>query len=122
MGGNYVVKAQPYYPPKEVVQKDAKMMVDSAAKMAYRPPPAADGTPRPVVPCVRLGAMMEAALPEKGKPIDPDFMSKLEATVKAFQEEGEKENFTNPDCFDKFDGELCVMGVWGRCLLVFFCV
>ena len=34
--------------------------------MAYTPPPASDGTPRPVVPCVRLGAMMEAALPTKG--------------------------------------------------------
>ena len=34
--------------------------------MSYTPPPTADGVPRPVVPCVRLSAMMEAALPSKG--------------------------------------------------------
>jgi hypothetical protein len=33
--------------------------------MAYKPPPAADGSPRPVLPCVRLGAMMEGAYPSR---------------------------------------------------------
>ena len=55
--------------------------------MAYRPPPAADGSPRPVVPCVRLSAMMEAAFPVKSSTMDATFMSTLEQVVKAFQDE-----------------------------------
>lgn len=58
--------------------------------MAYKPKPAADGSARSVVPCVRLGAMMEGAYPEKpsGVPrVDADFATRLEATIKAFQEE-----------------------------------
>ncbi|CAK9017736.1 unnamed protein product [Durusdinium trenchii] len=87
MGGNYCVKAGPYYPPLEVVRKDAKLMAKGAKSMAYVPPPAADGTPRPVVPCVRLPALMESALPAKG-PIDATFKSKLEETIQAFRDEG----------------------------------
>lgn len=88
MGGNYVMKAMPYYPPVDVVRKDAKLMADGAKKMAYTPPPAADGSARAVVPCVRLGALMEGAMPTRGSGLDASFTQKLEATVKAFQEEG----------------------------------
>lgn len=91
MGGNYVFKATPYYPPLDVVRKNAKAMAEGAKKMAYKPPPAADGAPRPVLPCVRLGAMMEGAYPSRptGAPVvDANFAAKLEATVKVFQEEG----------------------------------
>lgn len=88
MGGNYVVKAQPYYPPVEVVRANAKSMAAGAKAMAYTPPPAKDGTARPVVPCVRLAAMMEAAYPSPGTTVDPQFATQLEGVVKAFQEEG----------------------------------
>ena len=90
MGGNYVFKAQPYFPPLDVVRSDAKAMAAGAKKMAYKPPPAADGSARCVLPCVRLGAMMEGAFPEKpGKTptVDTSFAANLEATVKVFQEE-----------------------------------
>lgn len=63
-------------------------MAEGARSMAYRPPPAADGTPRPVVPCVRLSAMMEAAFPTKSSTVDATFMATLEGVVKAFQDEG----------------------------------
>mmetsp|Transcript_11454 Transcript_11454/g.27476 ORF Transcript_11454/g.27476 Transcript_11454/m.27476 type:complete len:552 (-) Transcript_11454:170-1825(-) len=88
MGGNYVIKASPYYPPLEVVQSDAKQMAQGAKSMAYKPPPAANGMPRSVVPCVRLGALMEAAMPVPGTSIDAAFMAKLEATICAFRDQG----------------------------------
>lgn len=56
--------------------------------MAYTPPPAADGSPRPVVPCVRLGVMMAAAYPSNGEEIDPAYAAKLDATIKAFASAG----------------------------------
>ena len=49
--------------------------------MAYVPPPASNGAARPVVPCVRLGAMMEAALKEKGTTVDESFKSTLEGRL-----------------------------------------
>lgn len=60
--------------------------------MAYKPPVAADGSARCVLPCVRLGAMMEGAFPERPEPkktptVDATFAANLEATVKVFQEE-----------------------------------
>eukprot|EP00913_Durusdinium_trenchii_P027350 g25659.t1 len=58
MGGNYVVKAKPYYPPLEIVRKDAKLMAEGAA------------------------------LPSKGNNIDASFATTLEAVVKAFKDEG----------------------------------
>lgn len=88
MGGNYVVKAQPYYPPLEVVRANAQAMFAGAQAMAYTPPPAQDGAARPVVPCVRLSAFMEAALPTGGTTVDPEFATQLEGVVKTFQEEG----------------------------------
>lgn len=88
MGGNFVVKAQPYYPPLDVVRSNAQMMFQGAQQMAYVPPPASNGDARPVVPCVRLGAMMEAAMKEKGNTVDESFKTTLEGVVKTFQEEG----------------------------------
>jgi len=72
----------------DVVKTDAQILSQGAKNMSYVPPPAADGTARPVVPCVRLGTMMDAAMPEKGKGIDPSFITKLEATIEAFRDEG----------------------------------
>lgn len=88
MGGNYVLKSYPFFPPVDVVKTDAQILSQGAKNMSYVPPPAADGTARPVVPCVRLGTMMDAAMPEKGKGIDPSFITKLEATIEAFRDEG----------------------------------
>ena len=88
MGGNYVVKAPPYFPPLEVVQKDAKAMAMGAKKMAYTPPPATDGTPRPVIPCVRLGVLMEGAIPTKGLSIDSSYAAQLESVIKTFKDAG----------------------------------
>lgn len=83
-----MVKAAPYFPPLDIVQKNAKAMAQGAKAMAYTPPPTADGTPRPVVPCVRLGVLMEAAIPKRGTDIDPSYASKLEAVIRAFKDEG----------------------------------
>ena len=86
--GNYVLKSFPHFPPVEVVKTDAQILSRGAENMSYVPPPAADGTERKVVPCVRLGTLMDAAMPEKGAGIDPSFVTKLEATIEAFRDEG----------------------------------
>ena len=49
----------------------ARSMAQGASEMAYTPPPAADGSPRAVVPCVRLGVVVAAAFPKNGAAIDP---------------------------------------------------
>ena len=43
LGGNYVMKAQPYFPPKEIVAANALEMAEGAKAMLYKPPPAKDG-------------------------------------------------------------------------------
>eukprot|EP00928_Gymnodinium_smaydae_P078915 TRINITY_DN62971_c0_g1_i1.p1 TRINITY_DN62971_c0_g1~~TRINITY_DN62971_c0_g1_i1.p1 ORF type:complete len:566 (-),score=76.21 TRINITY_DN62971_c0_g1_i1:148-1845(-) len=83
LGGNYVVKAQPYYPPEHIVRQNAKEMAAGAASMAYKP---SDG--RKVVPAVRLGAYFEGAMPNEPGVFDPQWQKRLEATVKAFADEG----------------------------------
>jgi len=88
LGGNYVFKTQPWFPPLQVVEANAKSMAEGARQMAYTPPPAADGSPRPVIPCVRLGVMMAAAYPSNGEEIDPAYAAKLAATIKAFASAG----------------------------------
>ncbi|CAE7521578.1 URA2, partial [Symbiodinium natans] len=88
MGGNYVFKAQPWFPPLQVVEADAKSMAQGASEMAYTPPPAADGSPRAVVPCVRLGVVVAAAFPKNGAAIDPTWAAALDATVGAFARAG----------------------------------
>ncbi|CAK9007948.1 unnamed protein product [Durusdinium trenchii] len=131
MGGNYVVKAAPYFPPLDIVQKNAKAMAQGAKAMAYTPPPTADGTPRPVVPCVRLGVLMEAAIPKRGTDIDPSYASKLEAVIRAFKDEdaaattngGEgypywvMEDFQNRAgcCCEQCCCCCCFAGTWSSC-------
>lgn len=88
MGGNYVMKSNPFFPPLEVIRSDAKVLAKGATSMAYQPPPAADGTARKVLPCVRLGTMMDAAMPSGTKEIDATFKTKLEGCIQAFREEG----------------------------------
>ena len=88
LGGNYVIKAQPYFPPRDVVLADALEMSEGAKAMLYKPPPAADGSQRVVRPCVRLGCMWEGSMPDKAGPIDPTWAANLEATITAFKEHG----------------------------------
>lgn len=88
LGGNYVVKAQPWYPPVEQVTKDATIMADGAKAMAYTPKDSASGGSRVVKPCVRLGCLMEGAMPKQGQGVDQTWAAKLEATIKAFGEKG----------------------------------
>mmetsp|Transcript_5857 Transcript_5857/g.14904 ORF Transcript_5857/g.14904 Transcript_5857/m.14904 type:complete len:601 (+) Transcript_5857:61-1863(+) len=87
LGGNYVVKAKPYFPPMDVVRSDAKAMAEGARAMAYSPSASASGSPRKVLPVVRLGALFEAAMPERTE-IDEDWATKLEDVVAAFAAEG----------------------------------
>mmetsp|Transcript_71656 Transcript_71656/g.158306 ORF Transcript_71656/g.158306 Transcript_71656/m.158306 type:complete len:527 (+) Transcript_71656:64-1644(+) len=87
MGGNYVIKGPPYFPPKEVVSADALEMSQGAEQMLYKPPPAADGSARCVKPCVRLGCLWEGSMPDKAGPIDPTWAANLETTIKAFAEQ-----------------------------------
>ncbi|CAK9108821.1 unnamed protein product [Durusdinium trenchii] len=88
LGGNYVFKTQPYFPPKEIVSANALEMAEGAKSMTYKPPPAKDGTQRVVKPCVRLGCMWEGSMPDKAGPIDPTWAANLEATIQAFAEQG----------------------------------
>lgn len=85
MGGDYVIKAPPYFPPLDVVKADARAMAEGVRKMKYRPPPAADGSPRKVVPVVRLGALWEAAMPDQSGQIDATYAARLDETVAAFK-------------------------------------
>mmetsp|Transcript_4039 Transcript_4039/g.11466 ORF Transcript_4039/g.11466 Transcript_4039/m.11466 type:complete len:607 (-) Transcript_4039:76-1896(-) len=88
LGGNYVVKAAPYFPPLDVVHRDAKAMAEGARAMAFSPSAAADGSPRRVVPVVRLGVLFEAAMPNLAGDIDQEWANTLEAVVAAFAAEG----------------------------------
>eukprot|EP00931_Biecheleriopsis_adriatica_P108301 TRINITY_DN82613_c0_g1_i1.p1 TRINITY_DN82613_c0_g1~~TRINITY_DN82613_c0_g1_i1.p1 ORF type:complete len:547 (+),score=90.02 TRINITY_DN82613_c0_g1_i1:79-1719(+) len=88
LGGNYGSKAPPYFPPLEVVQKNARSMAEGLKASSYQPPPAADGSPRRVVPMVRLMCFWEHAMPDGPGPIDSGFKANLEAVVKAFADEG----------------------------------
>lgn len=82
LGGNYVIKAQPYFPSEDVVRANARSMFSSARNMTYKP---SDG--RKVIPVVRLGAMMEGAMP-RGPKLDAKWTAALERTGKIFAEEG----------------------------------
>lgn len=88
MGANYVVKASPWFPPIDVVRRNAQQLANDTKKMTFQPPPDANGNTRIVVPFVRLGAMWGAYMPEKQGEIDEEFVKSLEATVEAFQEAG----------------------------------
>lgn len=88
LGGNYAYKAQPYFPPADVVSRNAKSMAEQASTTIYVPKPAKDGSPQVVKPCVRLAVLMEGAMPTKEGGIDPGWANHLEATVKAFGDAG----------------------------------
>lgn len=83
LGGNYVMKAQPYYPEIDVVRRNAQRIAESAERMSYRPSSGAL-----VRPCVRLGALFEGAMPNGPGEINVTWAAKLDATVKAFAEAG----------------------------------
>jgi len=82
LGGNYVLKAQPYFPDVDVIRMDARAMAVGAKKMKYENPG------KRILPCVRLGALFEGAMPEKGKGINSDWAKKLDDAVQAFASEG----------------------------------
>eukprot|EP00929_Paragymnodinium_shiwhaense_P100569 TRINITY_DN6298_c0_g1_i8.p1 TRINITY_DN6298_c0_g1~~TRINITY_DN6298_c0_g1_i8.p1 ORF type:complete len:295 (-),score=32.31 TRINITY_DN6298_c0_g1_i8:1266-2072(-) len=88
VGGNYDIKAPPYLPSAERIRGDAKAMATGLKKAAYKPPPAADGSPRPMLPLVRLSTLWEGAMPNKPGGLDPTWTSLLEDAMKAFAEEG----------------------------------
>ena len=83
LGGNYVVKGPPYFPPLGVVEADAKAMADGARAMEYKP--SAGG--REVRACVRLGCLMEGAM-RRGGGMDPQWAASLDATVATFSAHG----------------------------------
>lgn len=83
LGSNYVMKAQPWFPPLWVVQRNAKDLAAAAREMKYR---ASNGAE--VLPCVRLGVLFEAAIPQPGTVIDKEWAAKLDAVVAAFAAEG----------------------------------
>mmetsp|Transcript_88105 Transcript_88105/g.254282 ORF Transcript_88105/g.254282 Transcript_88105/m.254282 type:complete len:540 (-) Transcript_88105:9-1628(-) len=83
LGANYVLKAQPYFPEERIVARNARSIASGAAEMKYRP---SDG--RVVVPVVRLGVLMEAAMPNEAGVFDASWQANLEATVNAFAEAG----------------------------------
>lgn len=87
-GGNYVLKAKPYFPPPEQVSTDAKKLANELDQMPYKPPRTKDDCERTIVPCVRLGAMMEGSMPQKDSGIDATWAANLEATLEAFAEQG----------------------------------
>eukprot|EP00929_Paragymnodinium_shiwhaense_P104315 TRINITY_DN6864_c0_g1_i2.p1 TRINITY_DN6864_c0_g1~~TRINITY_DN6864_c0_g1_i2.p1 ORF type:complete len:444 (-),score=47.23 TRINITY_DN6864_c0_g1_i2:751-2019(-) len=88
VGGNYVVKAPPYMPSADRIRGDAESMAAGLKKAAYQPPPAADGTPRSMLPLVRISALWEGAMPNKPGELDAEWTSRLEAAVEAFAAEG----------------------------------
>ena len=70
------------------VAANAKQMSDGVNAMTWRPPPAADGTPRAVKACVRLGCMMEGSMPNKAGPVDTTWAANLKTTIETFAEYG----------------------------------
>lgn len=88
MGANYVVKGSPWFPPLDVVRRNAAQINATAHQMAFRPSKDANGKPRVVKPFVRLGAMWAAYMPDVSGQVDLKFVADLEATVQAFQEAG----------------------------------
>lgn len=87
LGGNYVWKAAPYLPPLEVVERNAAEIAAGLRAAAYEPRPGADGEPRAKVPCVRLGAIFEAMMPEAGK-VDAAWLQRLSQAIEAFGRHG----------------------------------
>jgi len=83
LGANYVVKGPPYFPPVETVVGDAKFFAEGVATMKYKP----SGN-RQVIPVVRLGTLLEGAMPKEKGVFDATWQASLENTVKAFAQEG----------------------------------
>lgn len=82
LGANYVVKAPPYFPTAAQIDKDAAAMAEGARLSAYTPSAA-----KVVLPCVRLGCLLEGAMPSPGG-IDTVWAERLEVAVDAFARHG----------------------------------
>mmetsp|Transcript_1531 Transcript_1531/g.4138 ORF Transcript_1531/g.4138 Transcript_1531/m.4138 type:complete len:571 (+) Transcript_1531:59-1771(+) len=79
LGANYVMKGKPYFPPVDVVKRNAKQIAaDFKASDFVKN---RDGK---AVPCVRLGAMMEGMMPAKKLEFDAAWLQRLEETIEAF--------------------------------------
>jgi len=87
VGGNYVMKAAPYFPPIDIVRRNAKCMRESWERMEFTPP-TYNGNAVIALPCVRLGCLMEGAMPDAKGVWDQKWIDDLNATVQAFQQEG----------------------------------
>jgi len=83
VGGNYVMKAAPYFPPIDVVRSNAQCMKESWEKMEFTPP-TYNGNPVTALPCVRLGCLLEGAMPDAKGVWDQEWCNNLNATVQAF--------------------------------------
>ena len=78
VGGNYVMKARPWFPDAEVVEHDAAQIAANFTASNYSPPSGARA-----VACVRLGCCWSAAMPIPGV-LDADWAAKLERTIEIF--------------------------------------
>jgi len=83
-----VWKAAPYLPPLEIIERNAEEIAKELAEAAYEPKPGADGEPRSKVPCVRLGAMFEAMMPDAAGQIDTTWLERLSQAIDAFGRHG----------------------------------
>lgn len=83
LGANYVFKAHPYFPDVDVVRQNARAFAMQAKHTTFTP---TNG--REIVPVVRLGCMLEGAMPLEPGQIDEEYMNNLKSTVQAFAEEG----------------------------------
>jgi len=86
IGGNYVLKARPYFPPIDVIRADAKRLSEDVKNTSYKPQLAKDGTDKEMICLVRLGCMMEGSMPTPDGKFDPQFLEDLEGAVAAFAE------------------------------------
>mmetsp|Transcript_76903 Transcript_76903/g.152199 ORF Transcript_76903/g.152199 Transcript_76903/m.152199 type:complete len:549 (-) Transcript_76903:91-1737(-) len=81
VGGNYVLKAAPWFLPVEDVEADAKLMADNLKQSGWSP----EG--KRAVPIVRLGALWEGAMPSPGQ-FDASWIAALRATIETFARHG----------------------------------
>ena len=81
VGGNYVLKAAPWFPPPEDVARDCRAVVANLARGSWRVPG------KRVVPCWRLGCLWSGAMPSPGR-LDPEWVARLEETVSTFEAHG----------------------------------
>mmetsp|Transcript_87804 Transcript_87804/g.226340 ORF Transcript_87804/g.226340 Transcript_87804/m.226340 type:complete len:597 (+) Transcript_87804:125-1915(+) len=89
LGGNYVMKTRPWFPPVDIVRRNARSLVQGLEQSQYTPPPDSSGRARVAKACVRLGTTFVGAFPRPGMTeVDPDWAKEVEDTIQACAEEG----------------------------------